>query len=548
MVRSSSVFTTHTPVSAGNETFSEDLIRKYFMRYVNSLGISIDKLLSLAREPQNPIKVFSMTALALRLTLHANAVSPLHEKVAKLMWKNIWPNLLEAEIPILHVTNGIHIATWLGAAMKELYDNYLKINWDNKDGLEDWQNIVSVPSEKLWQAHQEQKEKLLELVKDLILHQYSLRNENKQLITSSLSNLDSDVLLLGLARRFTGYKRNDLILKDKERLASILNNEQRPVVLIVAGKAHPADASGSNLIREFIEIAREKIFNGHIIFLEEYNIGLAKGLMQGVDVWINTPILGREACGTSGMKVGINGGLNFSTRDGWWHEAYDKSFGWEIQSLSNIEDIEKRNDMENMLLLTTLEKEIANLYYDKKGEDFNSLWVTKMKASIAMVGYEYSAFRMAKEYMEKLYCPAILQTEKIQKNNFSLLKDIVAWKNNAIEKFNTVKIKTILVSGIKEGKIVAEGQVKIKVLLFPGMLKSEEIAVELVLIKKTEEAFMSKVVVVPLNSMGADQSGILTFEGDFKVEDTGFYSYGVRVFATNPILLSRYDTELVYWG
>lgn len=549
LVRSSSIFTTHTPVSAGNETFSEELIRKYFAHYVDSLGISMDRLLALAKDPESQARTFSMTALALRLTLHANAVSKLHSKVARNMWKGIWSNLLEAEIPITSITNGVHVRSWLGSSMRELYNEHLGPNWESKKDYADiWNKVETTEDEKLWLAHQAQKEKLVELVKNLVIHQYSLRNESKQLITASVNSLNSDVLLLGLARRFTGYKRNDLILKDKERLAGILNNEKRPVVLLVSGKAHPADAAGSNLIREFIEVIRESQFNGRIIFLEEYNIGLAKALVQGVDVWINTPILGREACGTSGMKVGINGGLNFSTRDGWWAEAYDPYCGWEIASLLSIEDLEKRNDMENMYLLGTLENDIAALYYDKQDMIYSKNWVKKMKASIVVIAGKYNTIRMAKEYMTDLYCPAIEQTENLLTNNFAPLKAMVAWKQDIIDRFKTVKIKAILINGIKDGKIIGKGNVKIKVMVFSGKLNANELAVELVFTMKTDRAFMDKVTVINLKTLDSEQSGILTFEGECNVEDTGFYSYGIRVFPTSSILLNRYDAGVVYWG
>lgn len=563
LVRCTSIFTTHTPVPAGNEEFGEDLITKYFASYAQRLGMTLDNFFALAQSSStqtngnktnnismmNGLRVFSMTALALRLCLYSNAVSTLHGKVARQMWQAIWPGLLEDEIPIGHVTNGVHLGTWLGTSMRLLYDDYLGTEWkNNQDDPKFWKEIMLVPDREIWKAHQAQKNSLIELVKKLILQQYSLRNESKQLISSSINCLDNNVLLLGLARRFTAYKRNDLILKDKERLVRILTDEKRPVVMLIAGKSHPADGSGSDLIREIIEAIRDPRLKGHVIFLEEYNIGLAKALVRGVDVWINTPILGHEACGTSGMKVGVNGGLNFSTKDGWWDEAYNARLGWEIESMISISDVDKRNDIENMFLLNTLESNIVPLYYNKHKMGFSPDWVNKMKASIALISCEYNTARMAKNYINTLYCPAILQEEQIISDNYYGLKDVVAWKQGIVDRFNTVKIKAILVDGIKDGKIISQGMIKVRLLLFSGKLTEQEIKAELILVKTDGKQFIDKPILIPLQLTDSLEAGVLTYTAEYKIEDTGFYSYGIRVFPYNEKLLRRQDAGIVYWG
>jgi len=555
LVRSTSIFTTHTPVPAGNEEFSEQIIRKYFTHYaaaMEPMGTSLEHIFALAYNGIPNSRDFSMTALSLRLCLHANAVSTLHGKVARKMWQGIWPSLLEEEVPISHVTNGVHVTTWLGQDMKTLYDDYMGTKWETKQNdLKMWQEMLSISSEKVWKAHQIQKEKLITIVKDLILQQYSVRNASKQLINSSINCLNNKTLLLGLARRFTSYKRNDLILMDQERLATILTNKEKPVVMLIAGKAHPADGSGNALIRGIIEITRNPLFNGHIIFLEEYNIGLAKLLVQGIDVWINTPIVGREACGTSGMKVGINGGLNFSTKDGWWEEACNADIGWEIGSIENIEDADKRNDIENMFLMNTLEKEIVPLYYNQQHSDFNPEWVNKMKASIALVASQYNTSRMAKDYIDKIYCPAALYTEQLLANSHKDLKEIVAWKQNIADRFSTVKIKALLIDGIKDGKITSQGVIKIKLLVFSGKLTAPELQAELVLVETDGKQFLNLPKIIPLKLSNTRESGevsgALSYTLEYKIEDTGFYSYAVRVFPYNEKLLHIQDTGLVYW-
>lgn len=549
IVRYSSIFTTHTPVPAGNEAFPESLIKKYFSHYGESLGISIDKLLGLAKDVDPNSKLFSMTVLSLKLTLTSNAVSQLHGKVAREMWQGIWPGWLEDEIPITAVTNGVHVATWLGNTMRSLYNDYLPTDWMKKqDDPAVWEKIATIPDQEIWRSHQVQKETLLNLVNSLIIKQYTLRNESKDLIGNSLRCLNKDTLLIGLSRRFTSYKRNDLFLRDKERLAQILNNTKRPVVILISGKAHPADGGGQQLIKSMIEMLREKIFNGHIIFLEEYNIILAKALVRGVDVWLNTPILGREACGTSGMKVGINGGLNFSTLDGWWEEAYSDKVGWAIESLVDVGNIEERNDIESMFLLNALESNIVPLYYDKQRSGFSAGWVEKMKASLSLVTRQYNTYRMVRDYVDNMYCPTIVQMEHAKRQNFGELKSIVKWRHDIVDRFNSVKIKAILINGIKQGKIMAKGLVKIKVLLFSGKLSSRELKVEFILVKTDGRKFIAKPLVIPFSRVESTESGILTYVAQYHVEDTGFYSYGVRIFPYNSLLYRDQDVGVVYWG
>lgn len=548
LVRSSSIFTTHTPVPAGNEVFTVDLIKRYFTGYAESLGISIDKLLAIARDEEGSTK-FSMTILSLRLTLHSNAVSTLHGKVAREMWKNVWRGLLEGEVPIDYVTNGVHLFTWLGSSLRELYDDYLAKDWDvRQDDQDVWRKINAISDNELWSAHQKQKAKLIALVKEIIPRQYALRKENKQLIADSINALHVDTLIIGLARRFTAYKRNDLILKDSERLARILTNEKRPIVMLIAGKAHPADGSGSDLIHEVIDAARNKGFKGHVIFLEEYNIALAKALVQGVDVWVNTPILGHEACGTSGMKAGINGTLNFSTKDGWWEEAYNENIGWEIASMVSITDADRRNDLENLFLLNTLENSIAALYYDKKKGGFSPAWVEKMKHSIALISGHYNTSRMVHEYIDKMYCSVILYANEITKDDYKNLKTLVAWKKDIVDRFTTVKIKSILINGIKDNKISGAGLVKIKLLLFSGKVTAREIKVELLLKKDEGKKFMEEPIIVPFKLTGGKDGGVLIYDAEYQMEDTGFYSYGVRLFPVHELLYREQDVGIVHWG
>lgn len=550
-VRASSVFTTHTSVPAGNEVFADEIIIKYFSKAMKLLNKPMDSLLNLAKTQDSTTKAFSLTALALHCALGRNAVSKIHERVAKQMWKELWTGFLENEIPITSVTNGVHLPTWLGADLELIYDRYLGADWVKmQDDPNLWESINSIPDKALWDAHQNQKNKLLDLVKEHIKQEYILRNENETLIHSSLDCLSDEVLLIGISRRFATYKRHDLILRNVERLARILTDAKHPVVLLIAGKAHPADGLGQKLITEIIHILRRPIFKGHIIFLRNYAMKMAKYLVQGVDVWLNTPIINTEACGTSGMKVGLNGGLNFSIKDGWWAEAYENepNSGWAITSFDSP-DSHRRDEMENIFLLDILEHEIVPLYYNGGKGAISSQWIKKMKAAIKYISYQFNAQRMVKDYFERLYNPVAQYSNKLFKDNFKQLKYLAEWKKDLIMRFNTVKIKTILVKGLENGKVKPNGNISIKVLLFSGKMKSHELKVQLVLGVSDENQFISEPIsIVPLNLADMRESGVLTYTVEHHLEDTGFFAYGIRVLPYNELFFSPEDAEITLWG
>jgi alpha-glucan phosphorylase-like protein len=548
LVRCSSIFTTHTSVPAGNEAFSSTLIKTYFNRYAKLLGISIKQLLALACDEELSTPTFSMPTLALRLTVYSNSVSQIHQTVSRAMWQKVWPGFLENEIPITNVTNGVHLKTWLGKPMKLLYHQYLDTDWEeNPDHNGIWEKIESIPDDELWQTHQVQKEKLIYVLKKRIIEEYTFRNERKKLINNSLNHLNTKTLLIGLARRMTGYKRMDLILEDKERLAQLLNNENKPVVLLIAGKSHPSDTGGQDVIKFIIETMRERVFKGRIIFLENYDMALSKLLVQGTDIWLNTPLLTKEACGTSGMKAGMNGVLNFSIRDGWWHEI-TSPIGFDIQSFDELSDPDKRNNMENIDLLNTLEDVIIPLYYENHQQDFNPEWVQKMKASIAYISNHYNTHRMVNKYCQTLYCPTIQHQNQLMENNQELLKKIAAWKKNIAERFNTVKIKNVLITGLEKGKITSEGLITIKVLLFSGKLTTDELKVEFVLIKSDGHQFIAPPEIIPMTLLDHRTRGILNYTLEHTIKDTGFYAYAVRVRPDHPLLIHPTGAGKVYWG
>ncbi len=548
-VQASSVFTTHTPVAAGNEAFSEKMISKYFSEFTDRLGVSMEGLLKRGRSLEPNSKVFSMTVLSMRLSAGINAVSELHGKVSRAMWAGIWSGFLKHEAPIEDITNGVHIATWMSQSMQTVCNKYLGSDWlAHQQDKANWEKIHAVPDVEIWQTHKIQKEKLLAVVKNRIMKEYPFRNEREKLINESLACLQGDALVLGFARRFAIYKRMNLILRDKERLAKMLNNADRPIIMLIAGKAHPEDKAGQQVLQNIIESLRDPIFNGRVIFLENYDMGLAKLLTSGVDVWLNTPILGREASGTSGMKVGVNGGLNFSIEDGWWAEAYESEIGWNIRSFDNLPNYSMRNDMEAMMLLDNLELSVLPLYYENRSNGFNPDWVRKMKNAMSSIAGQYNSYRMASEYFGRLYCPVVHRYKQLIQHDYKLLRDIVKWRWEVLTGFNTVKIKSILINGIQDGKITSNGLIEVKILLFSGKLKAHELKAEFILGKSDDRQFIEKPAVIPLQLADTQESGILTYISGYELKDTGLYRYGVRVYPYHPLMIRPQEAGVVYWG
>lgn len=404
-----SVFTTHTPVPAGNEAFDSFLIRKYFKDYCAEVGITEEQLLTLGQaDGGNPDQAFSMTVLALHLSSYCNAVSQLHGKVSNDMWRHVFTNLKPTEQPVKAITNGVHTQTWLGYQMSDVLDKYLTPAW--RENLMDdmfWKRGVNnIPDKELWDVHQLQKENLIRFARGRVRTQLARHGCSPDELREMDALLNPEWLTIGFARRFATYKRADLLFRDFDRLRRILKNVERPIQMVFAGKAHPADRPGQELIRRIFEISRHSDLRGHVVFLENYNMRVARMLVQGVDVWLNNPRRPHEASGTSGMKAPINAGLNFSIPDGWWCEVTNPEAGWTIgngQDYSNP-DIQDYEDSESLYNL--LEQQIASLYYRRDPEGLPREWIKRMKASMATVVPRFSTARMVRDYAVEAYLPA----------------------------------------------------------------------------------------------------------------------------------------------
>lgn len=404
-VRSSTVFTTHTPVPAGHEVFECERIERFLGSYCESMGMTKDQFCDFARIPGTPDpNAFNMTVFALRLSGHANAVSKLHGEVARRMWHGVWPKRPISDIPIIAITNGIHARTWLTSQMKNLFDETVGQQWRyelmNK-GF--WEKIYDIPDEVLWSVHHELKTALIEVVRERLVTQRERNGESKSSVDQASRILDPNLLTIGFARRFASYKRATLIFRHRDKLRDILVNSDRPVQMLFAGKSHPANQPGKELIQQIYGESRNPDFQGRIVFIEDYDMAFAKRMVSGVDVWLNTPRRPHEASGTSGMKVAMNGGLNLSILDGWWREGYDGKNGWAIGEDKEYYNEVEQDDADSRSLYRILEEEIIPLFYERDEQNLPGKWISRMKESMRGLIPVYNTDRMLNEYMEQLY-------------------------------------------------------------------------------------------------------------------------------------------------
>jgi starch phosphorylase len=407
-VAQSTVFTTHTPVDAGHDRFPPELVEEYLEPLRLSLRLSKEEFLGLGRvRPQDPREALCMTVLAFKMSRYANGVSCLHGRVTRRAWQALWPHHREDEVPVGHITNGVHVRTWLAPAMQELYNRHVGADWgENLPDPKMWARIDSVLDAELWETHRTLKATLVSFVRREAEAQRRRNNHSEELIESAKTTLDPDVLTIGFARRFATYKRGNLLFTDMERLRRILLDSKRPVQLIFSGKAHPADEPGKELLRTVYRASLLPDLRSHIVFVEDYDINVARHLVQGVDVWLNTPRRPQEASGTSGQKVLLNGGLNLSILDGWWAEAYDGLNGFAIgNGVCHVSAAEQdKRDCES--LYHVLETEVVPLYYDQDEHGVPHGWVARIKRAIRTLGWRFNTDRMVRDYVRECYLPS----------------------------------------------------------------------------------------------------------------------------------------------
>jgi starch phosphorylase len=410
-VRATTVFTTHTPVAAGHDVFPVEIVERYLHSYWEPLGLSQDQFLGLGRGASSD-QTFNMTMLGLNLADHRNAVSQLHGEITRKMWHGLWPEVQEGEVPISHVTNGIHVPTWIAPELRQLYEKYLGQDWvQRQDDPSLWQHVLDIPDDELWPLRKLLKRKLRAAILERAQKRWAEGEATPQQVLAIGALLDPDVLTIGFVRRFTEYKRPALIFHDKARLERIVKDRWRPVQIIFAGKSHPADFPSKFLLKQVYTLATEREFQGRIAFIEDYDMHMARYLVHGVDLWLNTPRHLQEACGTSGMKAALNGVLHFSIRDGWWHEGYNGANGWIIGDSVEMPDPAEEDKADAEAIYRLLEEEIVPLYYERDRSGVPRGWVRLVKEAIRSVVPVFCARRMLKEYTERFY-QAAAQTRK----------------------------------------------------------------------------------------------------------------------------------------
>ena len=547
IVSAKTVFTTHTPVPAGNDIFDINLVEKYFKNFWPRLNLSREEFLRLGMNPKKELEPgFNMGILALKIAGKKNGVSKLHGAVSRELFSEVWPNILPAESPITHVTNGIHTCFWLAPSLKELYNKYLMPYWQENIFDENvWKKVNSIPNDKLWEVHKKRKQKLIKIVQENISNRLRRSGIGAIEINEIVSGLNDNDLIIGFARRFATYKRANLIFKDLERITKILNDAKRPVKIIFAGKAHPADKEGQDLIKNIHEISMMPQFKGKVFVLEDYNIAVARHLISGVDVWLNNPRRPMEASGTSGQKAAVNGVINFSILDGWWAEGYNQKNGWAIGKSTNYESYEVQDMEDSQSIYNILENKIIPAYYNIGKNGLSEEWLTLMKNSIISTGGKFSTSRMLVDYTDKLYMPLC----NLSKKYYNSLEEVASfneWKENLYLNWNKIEISQQ--ENIEELSIDAGSKMTVSCTVKLPNINVEDIEVETYLGKILDNGTIEKIGIIPMKlESSKEEERIYNFITEIEFKDGGNYGYTYRVMPKNKMILDAENLNLVKW-
>ena len=489
-----------------------------------------------------------MGILALKVAGKKNGVSKLHGAVSRELFGDVWPNIAANESPIGYVTNGIHTCSWLAPKMKELYNQYLMPYWqDNIQNDATWERIKAIPDEKLWEEHNIRKQKLLEIVKDATISRLRRNGYNYEEIHKIVSGLNPNALTIGFARRFATYKRATLIFKDLERITQILNDEQRPVQLIFAGKAHPIDQAGQDLIKYIHEISLKPQFIGKIFILEDYNIGMSRYLVSGVDVWLNNPRRPLEASGTSGQKASVNGAINFSVLDGWWAEGYNTKNGWKIGTEVNYDNYEVQDNEDSESLYSTLEKKIVPTYYNQNEDGISEKWLEMMKESISSTGGKFSTSRMLVDYMEKLYIPLCNLTNKYY-TDLGKVTEFNEWKKEVSSNWNNIIISQEDEHNINNKVIDAGNTITVSCKVKLPNIDKDNIQVQVYCGEILDNGKLDNVTITNMTLKDSnDTEKIYSYEAKVTLKTGGNYGYTFRAMPQNKMLLDSENLDLVKW-
>jgi len=548
VVRASSLYTVHTPVPAGHDSFTEELFGKYMSDFPAKLQLSWDDFIDIGRErPGDKGEKFSMSTFACNTCQEVNGVSWLHGKVSQEMFNPIWKGYFPEELHVSYVTNGVHLPTWTASEWKAVYEKYFtKDFYADQSNMKIWQKVYDIPDKEIWDTRMHMKNRLVEFIRDQFRENWLKNQGDPSRIVSILESINPNALIIGFGRRFATYKRAHLLFTDLERLERIVNDPARPVQFLFTGKAHPADGGGQGLIKRIVEISRMPQFIGKVIFLENYDMRLAKRLVSGVDIWLNTPTRPLEASGTSGEKAQMNGVLNFSVLDGWWLEGYVKGAGWALTEKRTYENQEHQDQLDAATIYSMLENEIVPLYFAKNTKGYSPEWVQVIKNSIAKITPRYTTKRMIDDYIEKFYTKLASRSAILKDNNYAKAKDIVAWKEKISQAWNDIQVVSV---DIPE-KLLHSPQVgedyNLNVVIDVNGLNEKGIGIELVVTKygKNNKELLSDVEELKLVKTEGSK---LFFNIDYQMNNAGTFKYSFRMFPKNEDLPHRQDFCFVRW-
>ncbi len=547
IVRSSTLFTTHTPVPAGHDAFPEEMIMSYMGHYPERLKITWEEFIQLGKmNPGDKTEKFSMSHLAANIAQQMNGVSYLHGEVSKQMFQHMWDGYFPEELHVGYVTNGVHYQSWAAKEWKTLLDKYFEVSSHKLlHQVDVWKKIHDIPDDEIWQAREKLRENLILFIKNRINEYWVRRRKDPKQIVAIEQNIDEKVLTIGFARRFATYKRAYLLFSDIERLSAIVNNPQKPVQFLFAGKAHPADKAGQDLIKMVVEVSHRPEFIGKVIFLENYDIELAQKLVQGVDVWLNTPTRPLEASGTSGMKAVMNGVLNLSVLDGWWVEGYKEEAGWALPEQRTYENQEFQNQLDAEILYGLIENDIVPLFYERNEKGVPTGWVQFIKKCVAEIAPEFTTARMLEDYIERYYRKMAARKQQLRDNDFSLSHELASWKKRLTYGWESIQVLDVTTSDINTSKLDMGSKYFAEAKLDLKELPVNSVGLELVVIEEEDETQKILQIIPMIPEYLQDK--IVQFKVEVEPTKTGIYKYAIRMYPKHPFLAHRQDFPFVKW-
>jgi len=549
LAASSSVFTTHTPVPAGNDRFPPDLMRPYFENYASKIGLAFKVFMALGREdPRDEGEHFCMTVLALRLSRFSNGVSRLHGEVSRKMWQKVWPQNPVEDVPIGHITNGIHAATWVSPDMAGLFDRYLG-NWrEDPDCGRIWEQAESIPDAELWRTHERLRERLVDFVRKRLRKQLVDKGARHKELQMADEVLDPQALTIGFARRFATYKRANLLLMDKERLVRLLTNTERRVQFIFAGKAHPHDNEGKKIIQELQQLCRREDCRMSMVFLEDYDVKIASRMVQGCDVWLNNPRRPLEACGTSGMKAMTNGVLQLSTLDGWWDEAYrpDNSLGWAIGRGEEYDDLAYQDFVESQTLFNVIENDVLTEFYDRGRGNLPRTWIRKMKTALRELGPQFNSHRMVEDYVAKAYLPSCRNYLNTVKDDFKAAKELADWRMKIMTRWSNLAIKDIRTE--THERVFVEEPILVEARVQLDGLTPSDVRVEIYHGPVAQDGSFVRRRTTLMTAEKDLGEGWHLYRGEVMPPEAGRFGFTVRILPHHPLLLDAHALGLLHWA